>query len=59
MTTTIGSGCEWTAAALRPVAHWATACDADGRMRLEMSWSVPAVDMTAVAQDAAGTSTAA
>lgn len=48
--TTIDSDSEWTACALRPVAHWATVCDADGRIRLEMRWSVPMVDVPAVAQ---------
>jgi hypothetical protein len=59
MTTTIGSRSEWTAAPLRPVAHWVTVCDTDGRARLEMSWSVPTVEMPEVAGDATGTSTAA
>ena len=59
MTTMIGSQSEWTAAVLRPVARWVPVRDAGGRTRLEMSWSVPTVDMPAVAQDESGTSTAA
>jgi hypothetical protein len=58
VTTTISSQGEWTASALRLVAHWATVCDADGRTRLEMSWSVPTVDVPAVAQAERRTSTA-
>jgi hypothetical protein len=59
MTTTRGSGSEWTAAPLRPVARWATVHDDDGRSRLEMTWSVPTVEVSGVTQDATGTSTAA
>jgi hypothetical protein len=59
MTTMIGSQSEWTAAALRPVARWVPVRDACGRTRLEMSWSVPTVDMPTVAQDDSGRSTAA
>ena len=59
MTTTIGSESEWTAPGLRPVARWVPVCEADGRTRLEMSWSVPAVEVPDVAQDGTGTTTAA
>ena len=59
MTTTIGSRSEWTAAPLRPVAHWVPVCDADGRTGLEMRWSVPTVEVLLAAPDATGTSTAA
>ena len=59
MTTALGSPSEWSAAGLRPVAHWATVRDADGRIRLEMSWSVPTVDVPAVAQAERDASTAA
>jgi hypothetical protein len=59
MTTTIGSRSEWTAAALRPVACWVPVRDAGGGTRLEMSWSVPTVEVAAVVQNETGTSTAA
>jgi hypothetical protein len=55
----IGSRSEWTATALRPVAHWVPVCDAGGRTRLEMSWSVPTVEVAAVVQEETGTSTVA
>jgi hypothetical protein len=58
MTMMIGSLSEWTAAGLRPVARWVPVCDA-GRTRLEMSWSVPTVEVPRVAPDGTGTSTAA
>jgi hypothetical protein len=59
MATARGSGSEWTAAPLPPVARWATVRDDDGRCRLEMTWSVPTVGVSGVTQDATGTSTAA
>jgi hypothetical protein len=59
MTTTIGSHSEWTAAALRPVARWVPVHDGNGRTRLEMSWSVPTIEVPAVAQNETGASTAA
>ncbi len=49
MTTTVGQQTEWTAAALRPTAHWARVTDVDGRSRLAMTWSVPAVEVAQVA----------
>jgi hypothetical protein len=55
----IGAGSEWTAAGLRPVARWVPVRDASGRTRLEMSWSVPTVEVPVMAQDdEAGTTTA-
>jgi hypothetical protein len=44
MTTTIRPGTEWTAASLRPTARWVQVSTADGHMRMEMIWSMPAVD---------------
>jgi hypothetical protein len=32
---------EWTAAALRPVAHWILMPGSDGRNRLRMVWETP------------------
>jgi hypothetical protein len=59
MTTTLGSRSEWTAAPLRPVARWVTVRDDDGRTRLEMTWSVPTVEVAGLTGDATGTSSAA
>jgi hypothetical protein len=36
-----GSVSEWSAPALRPVAHWVLMPAADGRSRLEMVWETP------------------
>ena len=44
MTTTIQAESEWTAASLRPTARWVPVSTADGRTRMEMIWSVPALD---------------
>jgi hypothetical protein len=58
--TMIGSESEWTAAGLRPVARWVPVRDSCGRTRLQMSWSVPTVEVSVLAQgDEADTSTAA
>ena len=38
---TTGSGSEWDAAALRPVAHWVLMPTAGGRSQLAMVWEVP------------------
>jgi hypothetical protein len=35
---------EWTAAELRPVAHWERRPDETGRSRLVMVWTVPDAD---------------
>jgi len=32
---------EWTAAPLRPVAHWVSMPAANGRSRLSMVWEIP------------------
>lgn len=55
----VDAGSEWTAQPLRPVARWVPVCDADGRTRLQMAWSVPTVEVPLAASDATGTSTAA
>ncbi len=44
MTTNVAAETEWSAASLRPTARWVPVSTADGRTRLEMIWSVPAVD---------------
>ena len=49
MTTTVGPQTEWNAASLRPTARWVQVTGADGRSRLEMSWSTPAVEVSQVA----------
>jgi hypothetical protein len=43
MTTNAGSETEWTAAPLRPTARWVPVSTADGRTRMEMVWSEPAM----------------
>ena len=45
MTTSVGPETEWTAAALRPTARWVPVITADGHARMEMIWSLPAVDV--------------
>lgn len=57
--TTTGFGSEWTAAALRPTARWVPVSGPDGRTRLEMVWSVPAVDLADVSVTVTGTGSAA
>ena len=49
MTTTVGPQVEWTAAALRPTAHWVPVTTPGGRTRMEMVWAVPAVEVPQVA----------
>jgi hypothetical protein len=48
MTTIIGAETEWTAAPLRPTARWVPVSTADGRIRMEMVWAVPAVTVPQV-----------
>ena len=48
MTTTVRPESEWTAASLRPTARWVPVSTADGRTRMEMVWSVPAVTVPQV-----------
>ena len=45
MTTTVRLESEWTSASLRPTARWVPVSTADGRTRMEMVWSVLAVDV--------------
>ena len=45
MTMTVRPESEWTAAALRPTARWVPVIAADGRMRMEMVWAVPSLDV--------------
>ena len=48
MTMIVGAESEWTAAALRPTARWVPVSTSDGRTRMEMVWSVPAVTVPRV-----------
>ncbi|HVN12391.1 MAG TPA: hypothetical protein VMT69_09865 [Kineosporiaceae bacterium] len=40
---------EWTAAPLRVTARWVPVCGPAGRTHMEMVWSIPDVDMSALA----------
>ncbi len=52
MTTSIETATEWTATALRPTARWVPVTGTEGRTRLQMTWSVPTVDVAQVASAA-------
>jgi hypothetical protein len=56
MATIAGHASEWTAAPMRPTATWVPVTGSDGRTRLEMVWSVPAIEALDVAGPPAGTS---
>jgi hypothetical protein len=45
MTTMMRPESEWTAPSLRPTARWVPVITADGHTRMEMIWSLPAVDV--------------
>jgi len=48
MTTIVRPESEWTAASLRPTARWVPVSTGDGCTRMEMIWSVSAVEVPAV-----------
>jgi hypothetical protein len=59
MTTTAEPASEWTAAPMRPTATWVPVTRPDGRTRMEMVWSVPALDVPDLTRPAVGGSSAA